>query len=198
MLACHDCDALFQPKAPEEGERIVCPHCGATLASHRRNALQRATAFAAAAAALFFVANFFPFLSVEVMGRTNTIGLAASVSALKENDNPALAVLVAIFILGAPAAMVSGMLYVLIPLLSEKRLPGAESVCRILYGTDHWNMIEVFLIGVLVSLLKLAELATVKIDTAFWAFAGLILCLTASMAAIDRREVWARLQEAKA
>lgn len=198
MLACPDCDALFQRKTPEEGERIVCPHCGATLASHRRNALQRATAFAAAAASLFLVANFFPFLSVEVMGRTNTIGIAASVEALKDNGNAALAVLVAIFILAAPAAMVSGMLYILIPLLSEKRLPGAENVCRILYGTDHWNMIEVFLIGVLVSLIKLAELATVRTDTAFWAFAGLIVCLTASMAAIDRREVWSRLQEAKA
>lgn len=198
MVACHDCDALFLRREPAEGERIICPHCGATLGSHRRNALQRATAFAAAAASLFFVANFFPFLSVEVMGRKNTIGLAESVAALNDSGNTALAVLVAIFILGAPAAMVSGMLYVLIPLLSGKRLPGAASVCRILYGTDHWNMIEVFLIGVIVSLIKLADMVTVKIDTSFWAFVGLIICLTASMAAIDRHEVWARLQEAKA
>ncbi len=86
------------------------------------------------------------------------------------------------------------MLYVLLPLLRGRVLPGALVVCRWVYGTDPWNMIEVFLIGVLVSLMKLGSIATVTLGVAFWAFAGLIVCLTAALSAIDRRDLWERLE----
>ena len=39
-------------------------------------------------------------------------------------------------------------------------------------------MLDVYLLGVLVSLLKLGKLATLTLGTSFWAFVGLIVCLT--------------------
>ena len=79
-------------------------------------------------------------------------------------------------------------------LIRGRRLPGAIRVCRWVYGTDTWNMIEVFLLGVLVSLLKLGDIATVTLGVSFWAFAGLIICLAASVSSIDRRDLWDRLE----
>ena len=55
-------------------------------------------------------------------------------------------------------------------------------------------MIEVFLLGALVSLLKLGKLATLTLGTSFWAFIALIVCLTAALASIHPRELWARLE----
>ena len=52
-------------------------------------------------------------------------------------------------------------------------------------------MVEVFLLGVLVSLLKLGSLATLTLGTSFWAFVGVIVCLTAALATLDQREFWA-------
>lgn len=197
MAACRDCDALYRFGGLNPGDRAVCPHCGGTLARARPNALHRASALAVSAATLFLVANFFPFIALEIGGQVNSIGLAESVGALNENGRPLLAAAVAVFILGAPGTMLGGMLYLLLPLFRGYRLPGAMSVCRFVYGTGHWNMIEVFLIGVLVSLLKLMDMATVTIGISFWAFCGLILCMTASLSAIDRRELWDRLEAAR-
>ena len=197
MMACHDCDALFLFGELKWGEKAECPYCAATLGRAETNSLHRAGALAAAAAVLFVVAIFFPFISLEIGGRTNSIGLAESVGALRANGQPFLATAVAVFILGAPATMLSGMLYLLAPLFADRRFRGAMFVCRLVYGTGHWNMIEVFLIGVLVSLLKLMDMATVSLGVSFWAFVGLILCMTASLAAIDRRELWDRLEAAK-
>ncbi|MBA3652114.1 MAG: paraquat-inducible protein A, partial [Chthoniobacterales bacterium] len=61
----------------------------------------------------------------------------------------------------------------------------------------RWNMAEVFLVGVLVSLLKLGKLASLTVGISFWAFIALIFCLTAALASIHPRELWARLEAAE-
>lgn len=197
LLACHDCDALFRTRELEPGESVVCPHCAAKLHTHLPNSVHRAAALAVSAGTFFFVANVFPFIELKAGGQVSRIVLAQSVSALEAHGSPWLAAAVAVFILGAPALMIGGMLYLLMPLIHGRRLPGAIRVCRWVYGTDTWNMIEVFLIGVLVSLLKLGDIATVTLGVSFWAFTGLIVCLTASVAAIDKHELWNRLEAAR-
>lgn len=196
LVACHDCDALFRLPESEPGERVVCPHCSATLFTHRRNALHRTASFALAAATFYFVANIFPFIELRAGGQVSRIVLAESVSALQDHGSPGLAAAVAVFILGAPFLMIGGLLFLVLPLLWGRRLPGAIPVCRAMYGTDTWNMIEVFLLGVLVSLLKLGDIATVTLGTSFWAFAGLIVCLAASVSSIDKHQMWTYLEEA--
>jgi len=62
---------------------------------------------------------------------------------------------------------------------------------------EPWNMVEVFILGVLVSLLKLAKLAEVHFGYGFWAYCILMLCMAAAVAGIDRDELWDRLEVAK-
>ena len=198
LLACHDCDALFRAPHTQPGDRVACPNCAATLYMNRPNAVHRATAFALSAASLFIVANAFPFIELRAGGQVSRIVLAQSVSALQAHGSPELAVAVAVFILFAPSLIIGGMLYLLIPLLRGRRLPGAMRVCRWVYGTHAWNMIEVFLLGVLVSLLKLGDIASVRLGISFWAFSALILCMVASLWAINRHQLWNQLEEARA
>ena len=193
-IACHDCDALFTATPLREGERIICPRCDAHLFSVRRNSVQRAAAFAVAAAVFFVTANLFPFLTLKADYRESGMVLAQSVSGLESAGYPPLASAVAIFTLIAPTLVIGGLLYLLLPLLSGRRLPGAALLCRAVHEARRWNMVEVYLLGVLVSLLKLGSLAKLTLGTSFWAFVGLIICLTASLACIDHRELWARLE----
>jgi paraquat-inducible protein A len=106
-------------------------------------------------------------------------------------------VAVAIFVLVAPFVIIAGLLYLLLPLFHNRRLPGALRLCRWIYQIRRWNMIEVFLLGALVSLLKLGKLATLTLGTSFWALVGLIVCLAAALTSIDHRELWARLEAAQ-
>jgi len=50
------------------------------------------------------------------------------------------------------------------------------------------------MLGVLVSLVKLAHLASIVPGIALWSFGGLILLLAASAAAFNPQEVWARVR----
>jgi paraquat-inducible protein A len=196
-LACPDCDALFDAPAIREGEQALCAQCGASLFHYRENSLHRAGALIVAAAFLFLVANAFPFMTLRAGFRESQMVFSQSVSGLEHDGSPYLSIAVAIFTLGAPALVIAGMMYLLLPLLSGRRLPGAIPLCRWVYRARKWNMIEVFLLGALVSLLKLGKLATLTLGISFWAFVGLILCLTAALSSIDYRELWTRLENAR-
>jgi len=55
-------------------------------------------------------------------------------------------------------------------------------------------MLEVFLLGFLVSLLKLGHVADLHFGIGLWALVALVLCIAGTMGGIDRRELWDRLE----
>ena len=196
-VACHDCDALFTAPEVGEGERVLCPRCGANLFTRRANTVQRTSALVLAAAVLYVVANLFPFLTLSSDYRESDMVLIQSVTGLEKSGYPPLASAVAIFIFVSPMVVICGLLYLLLPLLAGRRLPGSTLLCRLVFEARHWNMVEVYLLGVLVSLLKLGSLAKLTLGTSFWAFVGFIICLTGAVATIDHRELWDHLDHAE-
>lgn len=196
-VACHDCDALFAAPEVSEGERVFCPRCGANLFTRRANTVQRTAALVLAAAVLYVVSNLFPFLTLSSDYRESDMVLIQSVTGLEQSGYPPLASAVAIFIFVSPMLVIGGLLYLMLPLLAGRRLPGSTMLCRLVFEARQWNMVEVYLLGVLVSLLKLGSLATLTLGTSFWAFVGFIICLTGAFATIDYRELWDHLDRAE-
>jgi paraquat-inducible protein A len=58
----------------------------------------------------------------------------------------------------------------------------------------EWSMVEVFLLGVLVALVKLLHLASVVPGVALWSFGAMMLLHAAAWSAFDARALWARLE----
>jgi paraquat-inducible protein A len=58
-------------------------------------------------------------------------------------------------------------------------------------------MVEVLMLGVLVSLVKLANLAGVVPGIALWSFAALMFVMAAVTAVFDPRDLWARVSAAR-
>jgi paraquat-inducible protein A len=56
---------------------------------------------------------------------------------------------------------------------------------------------EVFLVGILVAVTKLVDMANVGPGLALWAFAALIVVLAASMASLDEEVVWEKLEASR-
>jgi paraquat-inducible protein A len=194
IIACHECDSLWSVQPLALGQNLNCGCCGARLLSRREDSMQKATALAFGAAAFFIVANVFPFMSMEVSGQTNEISLLRGVFALYQEGDSWLGGTIAFFIIGAPFMMIAGILYLVLPIMFGKVPPGGIRVCRLMIGSGAWNMAEVFLLGVLVSLLKLGHMANVVLGLSFWAFIGLIICLAAAWSSLDRATIWDRLE----
>jgi paraquat-inducible protein A len=194
---CHFCDTLHESAPLAEGMAARCLRCGVVLYQNRPASLVRVTAFSLAALILMVVVNAFPFLVMDAASIRTSLNLISAARALIDQGSPILGVALALFTMISPIGMASGLIYVCGPLMFGRAAPGATVVAKWLSKTEPWNMIEVFLLGVLVSLLKLAKVADVHFGMGFWAFGILMLCMAAAMAGIDRDELWDRLEVAK-
>jgi paraquat-inducible protein A len=56
-----------------------------------------------------------------------------------------------------------------------------------------WAMNEVMILGILVALIKIAELATVEPGIGMYGLGALVVLFTAIMVTVDRRELWRRV-----
>lgn len=193
-VACLFCDTLQDSPRLREGDAAYCCCCHRKLYRNRPNSLARATSHSAAGLILMVIAHSFPFLTMRSGSLSTRLTLLESVHVFWREASPLLAVALAFFTIGAPLLLLSGMLYVAAPLRSGNALPGAAAVARWFQRFEPWSMLEVFFLGLLVSLLKLGQLADLTYGTGLWALAGVVFCTTAAMASIDRMELWDRLE----
>jgi paraquat-inducible protein A len=194
LVACHDCDLLSRLGDVPEGATAYCTRCGAVLRKRQRNSIERTLALTLAASVLFAVANVFPFLSFEMQGRVTETTLATGVFDLWEQGVPEIAALVALTALVAPFTQLALLLYVLLP-IQLGRVPWQMArMFRLLRHVQPWSMMEVFLVGILVAVTKLVDMASVVPGLALWAFAGLIVVLAGALTSLDPEAVWERLE----
>lgn len=195
--ACHFCDTLHEARALPEGTAARCSCCGAVLYQNRPASLVRATAFSMTALILMVVVHWFPFLTMDAASIRTSLSLTSAAGALIDQGSPILGLALALFTIVTPLTLACSLIYVCGPLLFGRLAPGATHVAKCLNKSEPWNMIEVFLLGVLVSLLKLGKVADVHFGMGFWAFGALMLCMAAAVAGIDRNELWDRMEVAK-
>lgn len=194
---CHFCDTLHDALPLPEGTAARCCCCGALLYQNRPASLVRATAFSITGLILMILVHSFPFLTMDAGSIRTTLNLVSATKTLVDQGSPLLGIAVALFTIVAPFSLAAGLIYVCAPLLFGRVLPGAVLVAKWLNKAEPWNMIEVFLLGVLVSLLKLSKVADVHFGMGFWAFGALMICMAAAVAGIDRNELWDRVEVAK-
>jgi paraquat-inducible protein A len=147
-------------------------------------------ALALGSAVLFVVSNLFPIASLDAQGLHTATTLTGTVTALYQQGRPLVAALVLVTTILVPALELGAMLYMLVPLRFGLVSDGMRAAFRFVLAAHPWNMMEVFMLGVLVTLVKLAELASIVPGVALWAFAGLIVLFSMLTASFSVRDYW--------
>jgi paraquat-inducible protein A len=195
LIACHECDLLHRIPA-QEGSHCVsrCRRCNAMLHRGVEDSVDRTLALTFAGVILFVVANSFPFLAFKMQGQETQTTLVSGVVDLYHQGKWEIAILVLMTTIVVPLVQLLLQLYVFLP-LKLNRIPwNLAAVFRIGQKLQTWNMMEVFLIGILVAVVKLVGMAQIIPGLALWSFALLIVVLAAAAANLDSRVVWDRVE----
>ncbi len=195
LIGCHDCDAVIREPEVPDGGSAICLRCGGLLFRRQRQTVEISLALAVAAAILFTVANLYPFLAFELQGQVAQTTLRSGVVSLMDQGRYAVAALVFLTTMLAPAGQIALLLFVLAPIHFGWPRPGAIAAFRWVERLREWSMMEVFLIGILVALVKLADMAEIVPGLALWAFALLIPILAAAYVFMDEEVVWRQLED---
>jgi paraquat-inducible protein A len=194
FIACPECDLLLREISLEPGRAAVCPRCGAALYRTTTDSLYRTLALVVAAALLFFIANVYPILGIESQGNGAATNLYGATSSMWDQKMHFISALVFITAIVVPSLELSLLVYLLLP-LSVGRVPaGLPLLMRFLQGIKPWGMVEVFMLGILVALVKLTDDFRIIPGVALWSYGGVTLLLAAVGATFNPKDVWAHLE----
>lgn len=178
-VVCPGCDAVYAraPLAPRDVAE--CPRCGTELDRHPGAQQRRILPLTVASLIMFAIANLFPIVEIELQGLRSQTTLAGAVVVLSAEGMSPVALLVLATTILFPLLQLCILAYLLVPLARAHRPWGFAMLVRMMQTLRPWGMIEVFLLGVLVAIVKLSSMATVVPGPALWAFVALTVTLTA-------------------
>lgn len=194
FLACPDCDLLHCVPAMRQGMNAKCSRCGCILVDNKSCSVDHSLAYAIAAAVFFVLANIYPLLSFNIEGREGTCRIAEGAIQLIERGYWPLGILVLLTGIIAPLLIILGLLYVLIPVCMRRSHPSLPLAFRVLTSLRPWSMLDVFLLGAVVALIKLDDLSETEMRLGFLFLCALILCGTMAINALDTHKLWAHLE----
>ena len=193
-VACPECDLLQRLPELPPGGKAKCSRCGNTLAARPSVSIDRALALTVTAAIVFILAHTTSLMGLSAVGRASSTTIFGGVLSMWDNDERITAVIV-MFCAGiAPGTYLAFMLTVL---LAVRRPPAPRWVGEMMRWGHHmqpWSMNEVMILGILVALIKIAELATVTAGIAMYALGTLVILFPAIAVSIDEREAWERIR----
>ncbi len=193
-IACPECDLMQRIPELPPGAKACCARCGQTLATHSSDPIDRPLALSVAALFALIVANSAPLLGMSAVGRSASTTIIGGAYRMWLEGQELTALIVAFCAVLAPAGYI---LFLLTVLLAARRPPAPQWVGAMLRWADSmrpWSMLEVMLLGILVSLIKIAELATVEAGIGLYAVGVLVLLFPAIMANFDADEIWRRVR----
>ena len=189
-IVCDGCDAVWHRTPLHAREIARCPRCGTELARHPGAQQERILPLTVAGLIMFGIANLFPIVEIELRGLHSQTTLVGAVVALAGEGMSLVALLVLATTILFPLLQLLILLWLLVPLQRHRRVvAGFGWLVRAMQSLRPWGMIEVFLLGVLVALVKLSSMATVLPGPALYAFMVLTVLLTAVLA-FDPRGFW--------
>lgn len=193
-MACPRCDHLYDLSDLKDGDKARCTQCTELLTVYRADGLHRVLAGSLAALIFLVVALAYPFMSFRSSGVESVMTIPSGLARLVAEGMPDLAVIVATVILVIPATILWLASSLSLALILGWRTSWTKPVARWIFHLKAWSMAEVFMIGVVVSLVKIMHMATVIIGLSFWAYVGFIICFTMALANLDAYQVWGRIE----
>lgn len=190
MIACRECDLLQHEIALPAYGAALCVRCDAPLFRTTPHGLDYTLVSLVTGLLFLLLANAYPLVILEVKGNVASATLFAAIKALAAQDLLSVATLVLVTTILAPTCEIMAMLYLLVPLKFDVHVPARAAVFRFVEQVRPWGMIEVFMLGMLVAIVKLATFATVIPGVALWSFGALMISFSAAAYFYNPRDIW--------
>lgn len=189
-MACPECDLLHRVSAPPKGGISSCTRCGATLRKGGYDSKDVALALHLTALILFFLAVAFPVMSLRLHGTVQEVSIPGCARILANLGWPWLSAVLITTVILAPLAHLSGTIYVLLQIRQHHPNRWTVWVFRIVEQFGAWGMAEVFILGIMVSYVKLAKMAVVVPGPSLFGLGAFIVVAAAAVSALDIGSVW--------
>ncbi|MDV5862696.1 paraquat-inducible protein A [Pseudomonas mendocina] len=193
LVACHECDLLMRKPVLQDGESAECPRCGYELFSHRHRVVRRSMALVLTALLLYVPANFLPIMQLNLLGQTSQDTVWSGVIGLYESGMQGIAVVVFLCSMAVPLLKLLCQLLVLLSIRMDLARSYGLLLYRIYHHMREWGMLEVYLMGILVAMVKLMDLADLSLGLGLFCFIALLLVQVWLEVTMAPHQIWEAL-----
>ncbi|MGI9319665.1 MAG: paraquat-inducible protein A [bacterium] len=195
LFVCHECDLLQKVPYVEPGHDATCVRCKYRLFRNPKGGIDKPLALVVASLIIFVVANVHPIMTLDILGVKLDTTITGAAYIFWQSGSPELAAITWLPSVLIPALILGGLFYVLFSIRYEMNWRYTRPVLVWISRLLPWGMMDVFLLGILVSLVKLVGLADVVLDMGFFAFFLLVLLYAATMASLEPHTLWEALKD---
>ncbi len=192
-LLCASCDLLMADITPPPGHTVRCPRCGRRLHRWKTNSIEKTIAISLTGLFLYLPANFMPLLTFDILGMNSSASLFASTLSMFHQGQYIVGILIILCGFFLPLLLLALIFSVSLALNRGWKHPGIARALTSIHHLREWAMVDVYLIGVFVTIIKMSHMATIYYDIGLFCFIGLVLSTIGALSALDRRLFWSRL-----
>ncbi len=197
MLACPDCDLLLRKVDIAPGAVSLCPRCGRNLDNPKKDSIDKTLALAMSGLILFIPANFMPIMSLNILGMEGSGSVYTSIIAFFGSGYFFVAAILGLTSLIFPFVKLVLLFTVSICLKIKLYPTFLGNLLRCHHHLDEWGMLEVYMLGILISIIKLHHMAHINYDPGFFCFVGLLIVALSSSSAMDDHLFWELIEKNK-
>lgn len=194
LEVCPHCDSVVAVGPLRRGEVASCSRCGHALARFQGWTPRQLLAICLTAWIMLVHVLVYPLVTLDVQGNLQSTSIWESIRFAWHAGNWVvgwMTFFTAVLLPVAELAVLTSALWC----LAARAMP--RMLVRMLRAVDmtrNWNMLAVFLLGVLVALIKLASIGRLQIDLGLVAL-GLLVTLLAVLARLDTPTLWRMAEE---
>lgn len=193
VIVCKHCDHFSELPELCCGQTAVCGFCKAPIEAPKNTSRQMVLGSAISSTLLLLSSLFYDFISFSMGGMKHTVSLVSAVPIMIDHGAYYLGILLTLFVIIFPSIILLTVMVMYSPVWSNVSLNFARRITKLLARAEPWNMSEIFLIAILVSLIKLMVLADIEFGPSFWAYIGFVVCFIEMLHQINIDNLWERI-----
>ena len=192
LVICEHCEAVWRRPALKGREVATCGRCGATLVG-RYLSPDAALALTLTGLVAFSLAATEPILALQTGSFRSEVSLWSTILSMWDQGFSPLSVACALAVFFLPLLQLLLFTHVLVPLRRGRRARRFPLAMHALRLMRPWSMVEVFMLGVFVSVTKLLTMSDVTAGAGVIGLFGLTVVLTL-LSMVDLHAIWDRAE----
>ncbi len=194
FVICHECDVLLRLPDKPVSSGFRCPRCSSPIHGPGAGDLAKPMAAVAAGLIFFWPANLMPILHMSILGIESTHTMIGAVRVMADGNMVPVSLMVLFCSVLAPFFEFSLLGMVLAQVALGRNMLWLPTLFRFYTYLDSWAMLEVYMIGLLVSVIKLIGMASVTPGIGLVCFVGMMLASIAVKVTLDHHDVWRKVE----
>lgn len=191
LAGCHTCSKVSPMKLE------CCPRCGSPLHLRKPSSIESTVSLMGAAAALYVPSHLLPIMTVMELGNVTNHTIIGGMMSFWESGAYPIAIVIFTASILIPLLKIAALVWLCLA-ASGRTHPSPETLGRVYLVTEllgRWSMIDIFVVGIMVSVVQLGNYMTVTPGPGALAFAGVVVLTMLAAMRFDPRLLWDRLDE---